>query len=87
MTSRNFRRTTEARGSTQLRSIRSWRETTKTVTDVALIFPERTTRRALRRERALSGQLGYDLNRHIRLAKQVHGEVGQEKTPPKWKAF
>jgi hypothetical protein len=49
--------------------IRAWREQ-PTRFEYHHIFAERQMQRSLRRERALSGQSGYDLNRHIKLLKQ-----------------
>ena len=51
-------------------TIRSWREEAKIFSDTAFTASETHMRRSLRKERALSGQDGYDLNRHIRLLRQ-----------------
>jgi hypothetical protein len=49
--------------------IRAWREQPMRF-EQHHVFTERQTQHSLRKERALSGQSGYDLNRHIRLLKQ-----------------
>jgi hypothetical protein len=51
-------------------AIRSWREQAKSLTKGAFIVSDPQMRRSLRKERALAGRAGYDLNRHIRLLLQ-----------------
>jgi hypothetical protein len=62
-------RSPEFRRNVRVSSIRVWREQSLRI-DHTSIFAEHQMQRSLRKERALSGQTGYDLNRHIRLLKQ-----------------
>jgi uncharacterized Rmd1/YagE family protein len=50
-------------------AIRAWREQPLR-SDQTSLFGDHQMHRSLRKERALCGQSGYDLNRHIRLLKQ-----------------
>jgi hypothetical protein len=64
------------------RIIRVWREETQPpLSERFFITSEPQLRSSLRKERALSGCYGYDLNRHIRLLRQRNRTEIKVKTP------